>query len=159
MNKTHLFNIPLLSFILMGLLGHPDFIRIDKKKSAPISFYNSTEPLSNTETITANLKNIFLETHKNPLTSTNLLRKQKFSVSPNPAKNFINVNTANTSQNIKSTVIDVTGKVVLTSNHNNIKGANKITINTSSLSNGVYLFNFLDEENNAKAIQKVIINR
>ena len=62
-----------------------------------------------------------------------LAQENSFSIYPNPAKNFININLSNTIESLQ--IIDVTGKVILS--ENNLKTGTH-QINTSNLSTGVY---------------------
>ncbi len=74
------------------------------------------------------------------------------TVYPNPASNFVKVNTDGTAlKNIS--VYDLTGKEIL--NFNNLS-VNTMTINTSSLEKGIYLMKIEDAKNNHQAVKLVI---
>jgi PKD repeat protein len=63
---------------------------------------------------------------------------------PNPAKEFVNIQPINTNLTDAVEVFDATGKMVLRQNTNN---AAVIRVETSSLTNGVYIFNVYNNGN------------
>ena len=81
------------------------------------------------------------------------------SVYPNPA-----VSSANVSFNLKNnanldiTVTDVTGKVVYSNTLSNVVAGNqKVTINTESLNNGIYMVNIIS--NGSKTTEKFVVKK
>ncbi len=81
------------------------------------------------------------------------------SVYPNPANDKVNVSFSLTNEaSVSVTVTDLAGKVVYTSNEgHNAAGAHSMTINTSALSNGVYMVTFT--ANNEVSTQKIAIRK
>ncbi len=82
-----------------------------------------------------------------------------FSIYPNPVDGLLTIQNINTSKNIKLTIYDLTGKVVLLNEHKTMSEEQELTINTSSLSPGAYLLKIKDEDNAQTQNFKVIINR
>ncbi len=72
-----------------------------------------------------------------------VLRKVEAKVYPNPAQNTVNVEfDMATAENVKVTVSDITGKVVVNAYEaDNAFGTQNVRINTSSLNTGVYFVN------------------
>ncbi|PQJ09374.1 hypothetical protein CJD36_019190 [Flavipsychrobacter stenotrophus] len=63
-----------------------------------------------------------------------------FSIFPNPAKNVAIINyTSKSSQNIKVSVNDISGKLIQTMQPSVISGKNQIQVDLNSLSKGVYI--------------------
>ena len=73
------------------------------------------------------------------------------SVYPNPASDFVKINTENASlQNVA--IFDITGKEVMNLN----LSENNANINVSSLDNGIYLMKITDANNHHQAVKLVI---
>ncbi len=85
----------------------------------------------------------------NPL-NVNDFTKNLISISPNPSKGIITINTENT---LNLTIYDITGKVVFSKNN----VINNETINLSSLQNGVYLAKMVTETG-VEETKKIILN-
>lgn len=85
----------------------------------------------------------------NPL-NVNDFTKNLISISPNPSKGIITINTENT---LNLTICDITGKVVFSKNN----VINNETINLSSLQNGVYLAKIVTETG-VEETKKIILN-
>lgn len=76
---------------------------------------------------------------KNTLT-VNQENKNLFTISPNPASNFINLNLDNTVATYKVSIYDTSGKLVLQAVNSNI-------ISISSLKSGIYILNIKTDIN------------
>jgi len=85
----------------------------------------------------------------NPLNVYDLTRNL-ISISPNPSKGIITINTENT---LNLTICDITGKVVFSKNN----VINNETINLSNLQNGVYLAKMVTETG-VEETKKIILN-
>jgi len=69
----------------------------------------------------------------------------ELAVYPNPAKEFVEIELTDYSGHITISVFDLFGKEVLVENLISMKPAEKITVNTSSLKEGIYLLNVLTD--------------
>jgi hypothetical protein len=85
----------------------------------------------------------------NPL-NVNDFTRNLISISPNPSKGIITINTENT---LNLTICDITGKVVFSKNN----VTNDETINLSNLQNGVYLAKMVTETG-VEETKKIILN-
>lgn len=85
----------------------------------------------------------------NPL-NVNDFTRNLISISPNPSKGIITINTENT---LNLTICDITGKVVFSKN----SVTNDETINLSNLQNGVYLAKMVTETG-VEETKKIILN-
>lgn len=85
----------------------------------------------------------------NPL-NVNDFTRNLISISPNPSKGIITINTENT---LNLTIFDITGKVVFSKNN----VTNDETINLSNLQNGVYLAKMVTETG-VEETKKIILN-
>jgi hypothetical protein len=85
----------------------------------------------------------------NPLNTSEFTRNL-ISISPNPSKGIITINTENT---LNITVCDITGKVVFSKNN----VTNNETINLSNLQTGVYLAKMITETG-VEETKKIILN-
>lgn len=85
----------------------------------------------------------------NPL-NVNDFTRNLISISPNPSKGIITINTENT---LNLTICDITGKVVFSKNN----VTNDETINLSNLRNGVYLAKMVTETG-VEETKKIILN-
>jgi hypothetical protein len=80
------------------------------------------------------------------------------SVYPNPANNQATVSFAvNNDATASVNVTDLTGKVVYTSALGSVNGAQKVTVNTESLTNGVYMVNVIVD--GTVSTQKLIVRK
>ena len=81
------------------------------------------------------------------------------NVYPNPANDKVTVDfRLNNETAVNMTVTDLTGKVVYTSSlGSKAAGAHSVSINTATLTNGVYMINF--GANNAVSTQKLVIKK
>lgn len=115
--------------------------------------------------IIPNAANIFFDTNPPIVTntfntefvqslSTTTFTDNNIAVYPNPASTLVNVSLNNSSETISSVAVyDLLGKKVIENHTNN---SNQVTINTSSLSKGVYLIE-ITSNSNIKLIKKLII--
>ena len=85
----------------------------------------------------------------NPLNTIEFTRNL-ISISPNPSKGIITINTENT---LNITVCDITGKVVFSKNN----VTNNETINLSNLQTGVYLAKMVTDTG-VEETKKIILN-
>lgn len=85
----------------------------------------------------------------NPL-NVNDFNRNLISISPNPSKGIITINTENT---LNITICDITGKVVFSKNN----VINNETINLSNIQNGVYLAKMVTETG-VEETKKIILN-
>ncbi len=71
-----------------------------------------------------------------------IVRKVETKVYPNPAQNFVNVEfNLPVAENVKVTVSDMTGKMIMNAYEANAFGQQVVRINTDELSTGVYFIN------------------
>jgi len=74
-----------------------------------------------------------------PTAAQSILNNTALSIYPNPATEFVNVNvSAKIDGNVNITVVDATGKICLQQQRNLKAGYNKLLLNTSELSKGIY---------------------
>ena len=78
---------------------------------------------------------------------------------PNPFANETNVRfSLDEASNVSYTITDMTGKVIATVNKGNLMSGNHtITVDGSSLANGIYYFNL--KTDNAQVTQKMVVNK
>lgn len=90
---------------------------------------------------------------------TNELVLQKpvtFSVAPNPAKDFLNVNfTENINTDFSLTVLDKLGRNLLVEKYNSAVVGTSVQLNVNQLQPGVYFIQL--ESNGGKALRKVVV--
>ena len=81
------------------------------------------------------------------------------SVYPNPAVSAANVSfNLKNNANLDITVTDVTGKIVYSNTLSNVVAGNqKVTINTESLNNGIYMVNIIS--NGSKTTEKFVVKK
>jgi hypothetical protein len=80
------------------------------------------------------------------------------SIYPNPANNEATVSFAlNNDATASVNVTDLAGKVVYTSALGSVNGAQKVTVNTESLTNGVYMVNVIVD--GTVSTQKLIVRK
>jgi len=87
----------------------------------------------------------------------NDVNKEALTASPNPVADELNIDLSvvDVANDSKVEVLDIAGKVVLTSTVS--KGMNTATINTTSLSNGVYFVNVLNGKMSTSA--KIVVSK
>ncbi len=88
----------------------------------------------------------------------NELEKLKFEIYPNPAKEKLTIETEQTKEEITLWVVDVTGRVVLTSPLAPLlqeRGTNSFSIDVSGFASGVYLLQLVSE--NSVVNKKIVI--
>ncbi|HKR05851.1 MAG TPA: T9SS type A sorting domain-containing protein [Bacteroidia bacterium] len=84
------------------------------------------------------------------------LAEQK--IFPNPAAEYFNIRfIAEDAQNLNLEIIDVRGRIVIKNKMATVEGENKITVNTSKLTNGIY--SVLLKGNSVKLRERLIIAR
>jgi hypothetical protein len=91
----------------------------------------------------------FLPLPEGFLLDVNDVQQNTFAVYPNPTNNVLNIDGVNT-QNLDYTVVDVNGRVVLEGTL-----ATNNTITTSSLSQGLYILNLVDNNSIVKTAKFV----
>ena len=93
------------------------------------------------DSITMNLANVSLG--ENPLA-------QSLKLYPSPAKSFVTIelNSKGDSE-VQIRVLDMSGKVIMTSTRDNVGKTMKSSIDISGLANGVYMIELSDGRNNA----------
>jgi len=84
------------------------------------------------------------------VSTPSVVTKNNISYYPNPANEFISINTTTELQSFE--IVDITGKILLTGKLNNSQ------INLSSIENGVYFIRFYDNKGIVKT-EKLIINK
>lgn len=87
-------------------------------------------------------------------TAPSLFVAQRIKVSPNPAQNFVNVET-NFRGNATLTIYNLIGNRLIC--HENIPAQESNSVNISSLPNGIYLISV--ESTGGKAITRLVVNR
>jgi len=92
-------------------------------------------------------------TLKENLSVSNQENKSIFSIYPNPAKNEVYIEKSTNNYPTEVTIFDTNGKLVLNQKTKNIQ---KNTINTSTLTTGLYILSIKDDTN-ATSTQKLII--
>ncbi|MCG2611583.1 T9SS type A sorting domain-containing protein [Flavobacterium sp. SM15] len=85
--------------------------------------------------------------------STNDFLSSKFSVYPNPAKNFVTVTSKNSAAINKVVITDINGRTV---NSIDVDGVTETQINISELNAGVYFLNI--DTNEGTATKKIVKN-
>lgn len=116
----------------------------DNMSSFNINF--QTVPI--TWTLTPQTINVFTECSTNDVHE---IERPKIYISPNPANDFINISSTISGQ-IELQIVDITGTLVFETQN---PGSN-YTINTSSLSNGMYFIQYFSNGNLIET-QKIII--
>jgi hypothetical protein len=80
------------------------------------------------------------------------------NVYPNPANSSATISMALSNEaNVVINVTDLSGKVVYTNALGKVNGAQKITVNTDSLSSGVYMVNL--SVDGAVSTQKLVVRK
>lgn len=89
-----------------------------------------------------------------PLQNESFSLTTTISISPNPAKEQVNLVFSTALQNPSISIVDVTGKTVLTQNHSAI--LNNTSINVAGLSKGLYLVVVKSE--GVVSVEKLVVN-
>jgi len=84
----------------------------------------------------------------------NLFNNKAFSISPNPANTFVNINVPNANNNVKIVLHNTVGQVVYSNTFNNVNEV-KERIDISEYNSGIYFVEIIN--GNKSSIEKLII--
>ncbi len=89
-----------------------------------------------------------------PLQNESFSLATTVSISPNPAKEQINITFSTALQNPSISIVDITGKTVLTQNNTSL--LNNTSMNVAGLSKGLYLVVVKSE--GIVSVEKLVVN-
>jgi len=84
----------------------------------------------------------------------NLMGEKAFSISPNPANTFVNINIPNVNNDVKIILHNTVGQVVYSNTFNNVNDVNE-RIDISEFNSGIYFVEIIN--GNKSSIEKLII--
>ncbi len=75
-----------------------------------------------------------------PTSVNNILKEEDFNVFPNPSNDYLNLDfTLQAASDVMVSMTDLTGKTVYTNSLKNLNGSQGLVINTSSMTDGMYM--------------------
>ena len=120
-------------------------------------YYDATDLTWYFTTSTSNVRMV-LSSAPDFVTVQDLSNNIDLNIFPNPATNNTTVSFSLTNEaDVAITVTELTGKVVSTNNVNAVVGTNEVSINTSSMANGVYIVNVV--ANGVVSTQKLVVRK